>query len=88
MKVKSIPAGILVLAALSAGTGHACEGADLEEANRLYQHMEFVNQTCNEAGSVQDSMNCLQEEWGYTVQKLRKLPESCQEMLKEFEPRE
>lgn len=90
MKMKKRAVAILVLPAvsllLSARASLACEGPDLDETNRLYQHMEFVGRTCNEAGSVQDSVNCLQEEWGYTAQKMSKLPESCREMLKEFEP--
>jgi hypothetical protein len=88
MRIKKIFAGILVATASSLPPGtacHACEGADLEQANRLYEHMEFVNRTCNESGTVQDSLNCLQEEWGYTVQKLDKLPESCRAILSGFE---
>jgi hypothetical protein len=64
----------------------ACEGEDLERTNRMAEHMQFVQQTCNESGTVQDSMNCLREEWGYTVQKMADLPHVCQDMLREFEP--
>lgn len=81
----------LILAAtfwlLLAGTASfACEGEDLVRTNRMVEHMQFVQQTCNESGSVQDSMDCLREEWGYTVQKMANLPQECRDMLKEFEP--
>lgn len=90
MKPKKILAGKLILAMvpvlLPAGASHACEGADLEQTNQMYQHMEFVSRTCNESGSVADSMQCLEEEWGYMSGKMSKLPPSCREMLKEFDP--
>lgn len=91
MKKKKITGTNLVLASvpfllLAASATSACEGPDLELTNQLYEHMNFVNQTCNEAGSVMDSMNCLKEEWGYTVQKMSGLPEDCQDRLKEFDP--
>jgi hypothetical protein len=81
----------LALAAASwlllAGTASlACEGENLERTNGMAEHMQFVQQTCNESGSVQDSMNCLREEWGYTMQKMANLPQECQDILKEFEP--
>jgi hypothetical protein len=63
----------------------ACEGEDLERTNQMAEHMQFVQQTCNESGSVQDSMNCLREEWGYTAQKMANLPQECLDILKEFE---
>jgi hypothetical protein len=88
--MKQIAAASLILSAASfllftSSAGYACEGGNLELTNQLYEHMAFVNQTCNEAGSVEDSMNCLREEWGYTVQKMSGLPEDCQDMLKEFD---
>ena len=89
MKLQTISFRTIFLATpflLCAGAGHACEGNDLEITNRMYQHMVFVTQTCNEAGSVQDSLACLEQEWGYTMQHMSKLPESCQEMLEEFDP--
>ena len=79
----------LILAAawlLASTASFACEGEDLESTNRMVEHMQFVQQTCNESGTVQDSMNCLREEWGYTVQKMANLPQECQDILKEFEP--
>lgn len=90
MRMQKIIVQILVPAAvpllLASGSSHACEDADLEQTTRLYEHMEFVSRTCNESGTVDDSLRCLEEEWGYTVQKMNKLPESCREMLREFEP--
>jgi hypothetical protein len=77
---------LLLVYAVATGTARACEGADLERTNQLSEHMIFVNRTCNEAGTVQDSINCLDEEYEYMVQHMSKLPLSCQEMLKDFEP--
>lgn len=90
MQKQKIIVQILVLAAvpllLASRSSRACEGTDLDQTNRLYEHMEFVSRTCNESGTVDDSLRCLEEEWGYTLQKMDKLPESCREMLREFEP--
>jgi hypothetical protein len=72
---------------LLAGTASiACEGEELERTNGMAEHMQFVQQTCNESGTVQDSMNCLREEWGYTLQKMANLSRECQDILREFEP--
>lgn len=89
MKLKPALIKMILLSApgmLYAGAAHACEGAELEQTDRLREHMEFVSRTCNESGTVEDSTRCLQEEWGYTVQKMSGLPESCRDMLSEFEP--
>jgi hypothetical protein len=89
--MKTILLGTVLLSApglLYTGAAHACEDAELERTNRIYEHMVFVSGTCNQSGTVEDSKRCLEEEWGYTVQKMSTLPESCREMLRKFEPQE
>jgi hypothetical protein len=81
--ILTVASGLLLCSTASRAD---CEGADLEKANQEYEHMNFVNQNCNATGSVQDSMNCMREEWGYTSQRMSALPQECQDMLKEFEP--